>query len=74
MMFKSRSLRWAGPIAIMEEGKCGFKILTGNAIGKGPLGPWNRWEDNIRMDIKEMRVKREIGLIRLRIGTIGGPF
>ena len=33
-MIKSRSLRWAGRLARMEEGKSVFKILT----GKKPLG------------------------------------
>ena len=45
-----------------------FKILKGKPTGKRPLGrPRRRWENNIRMDIKE------IGLIRLRIGIIRGP-
>ena len=39
----------------MEEGRSAFKILTGKPIGKRPLGrPWRRWEDNIRMEIKEI--------------------
>ena len=32
----------------------------------------NGWEDNIRMDLEEIIIK-VIGLIRLRIGIIGGP-
>ena len=37
----------------MEEGSGVFKILTGTATGKRPLGrPRHRWEDNIRMDLK----------------------
>jgi hypothetical protein len=36
-------------IVRMEEGKRAFKILTGNPIGKRPLGRHSRrWEDNIR--------------------------
>ena len=32
-----------------------FKILTVKSTGKRPLGrPRRRWEDNIRMDLKEM--------------------
>ena len=30
-----------------------------------------RWEDNIRMDLKEIVSLRGIGFIRLRIGIIG---
>ena len=53
-MIKSRRLRWANHLARMEEGKNAFKILTGTPIGKRPLGsPKRRWEDNIRMDLKE---------------------
>jgi hypothetical protein len=49
-----RSLRWAGHVAIMEEGRSAFKILTRKPTGKRPLGrPRQRWEDNIRMDLKE---------------------
>ena len=55
----------------MEEGKSAFKILTGKPTAKRPLGrPRRRWEDNIRMDLEEMRGN---GLIRFRIGIIGEP-
>jgi hypothetical protein len=38
----------------MEEGNSLFKILTGKPTGNRPLGrPRRRWEDNIRMHIKE---------------------
>ena len=36
--FFSRRLRCAGHVARMEEGSSAFKILTGKAIGKRPLG------------------------------------
>jgi hypothetical protein len=33
-----------------------YKILVGEPEGKRPLGrPKHRWEDNIRMDIRERR-------------------
>jgi hypothetical protein len=39
----------------MEEGRSAYKILTGIPIGRRPLGrPMCRWEDNIRMDLKEI--------------------
>ena len=48
-------MRWAGHVAIMEEGRSAFKILTGKPTGKRPLGrPRRRWEDNIRMDLEEI--------------------
>ena len=41
----------------MEEGRSAFVILTGSSIRKRPLGrPRRRWEDNIRMDIKEIDI------------------
>ena len=53
----------------MEEGRSAFKILAGTPTGKRPLGrPRRSWEDNIRMNLKEIR---GIGLIRLRIWIIG---
>ena len=55
-MRKSRRLRWASHATRMEEGRSAFKILTGKSTGKRPLGrPRRRWEDNIRMDLEEMR-------------------
>ena len=36
-------------------GRSPFKILTGTPTGKRPLGrARRRWEDNIRMDFKEI--------------------
>ena len=41
----------------MEEGKNAFKILTGKPTGKRPLGsPRRRWEDNIRIHLKEIGI------------------
>ena len=54
---QSRRLRWAGHVFRMEEGRSGFKILTGKPTGKRPLGrPSRRWEDNIRMDFEEVGI------------------
>ena len=37
-----------------EEGRSAFKILTGTSAGKRLLArPRRRWDDNIRMDLKE---------------------
>ena len=41
----------------MEEGSSAFKILRGTLTGKRPLGrPRRRWEDNIRIDLKEIGI------------------
>ena len=56
-VIKSRRLRWEGHLARMEDGRSALKILTGKPRGKGPLGrSTRRWEDNIRMDLKGMRI------------------
>jgi hypothetical protein len=55
--YKYRRLRWAGHVARMEEGRSAIKTLTGAPTGKRPLGmPRCRWEDNIRMDTKEIGI------------------
>ena len=44
-------------VARMEEGRSAFKILSGKPTGKRPLGrPRRRWEDNIRMNLKEVGI------------------
>ena len=53
------------------EGRSVFKILTNTPAGNKPLGrPRHRWEDNIRLDFKEMGINTRNWLIRLRIGII----
>ena len=45
-------------VARMEEGKSAFKFLTGTAARKRPLRrSRRRWEDNIRMDHKEINTR-----------------
>ena len=49
-VIKSRRFRWAGHVAIMEEGRSAFKIVTGKPTGKRPpRRPRRRWEDNINL-------------------------
>ena len=56
-VFKYRRFRWVGNVARMEEGRSAFKMLTGKPTGNKPLGrPRRRWEDNIRMDLKEIGI------------------
>ena len=56
-VIKSRRLRWAGHVAIMEEGRIDFKSLTGPPTRKRSLGrPLSRWEDNFRMYLKEIGI------------------
>jgi hypothetical protein len=39
----------------MEEKRNAYRILVGKPEGKRPLGrPRPKWEDNIRMDLREI--------------------
>jgi hypothetical protein len=54
-MIKSRRMRWEWHIACMGEKWNVYMILVGKPEGKRPLGrPRHRWEDNIRMDLREV--------------------
>jgi hypothetical protein len=48
-------MRWAGHVARMGEGRGVYRVLVGKPEGRRPLGrPRRRWEDNIRMDLREV--------------------
>jgi hypothetical protein len=52
---KSRRMKWAGHMARLGEERNVYRILMGNPEGKRPLErPRHRWEDGIRMDLKEI--------------------
>ncbi|KAJ4441826.1 hypothetical protein ANN_11685 [Periplaneta americana] len=52
---KFRRLRWAGHVARMGESRNAYRVLVGRPEGKRPLGrPRRRWEDNIKMDLREV--------------------
>ena len=54
-LIKSRRMRWAGHVARMGEGRAVYRVLVGKPEGRRPLGrPRRRWEDNIRMDHREV--------------------
>jgi hypothetical protein len=58
-VIRSRGLRWAGHAVKVEGGRRSFKILTGTLTGNKSLRrPRRRWEDNIRMELKEIGINR----------------
>jgi hypothetical protein len=58
-VIKSRRMRWAGHVARMGEGRGVYRVLVGRPEGKRPLGrPRRRWEDNIKMDFREIGIHR----------------
>jgi hypothetical protein len=56
-VIKSRRMRWAGHVARMGEEREIYRVLVGRSEGKRPLGrPRRRWEDNIKMDLREIGI------------------
>jgi hypothetical protein len=52
---KSRRMRWTVHVVRVGEIRSAYKILIGKPERKGLLGrPRRRWEDNIRMDLREI--------------------
>jgi hypothetical protein len=53
-VIKSGRMRWEEHVARMGEMKNAYNIFVGKPEGKKPLGrPRRRWENNIRMDLRE---------------------
>jgi hypothetical protein len=68
----SRFWRWAEHVTRMREMRSAYKILVGNSERKRPLGRHSRrWEDNIKMGIREIGFGLRIQFIWLRIGLVG---
>jgi hypothetical protein len=57
----------------MGEGRKVYRVLVGKPKGKRPLGrPKHKWQDGIRMDLRETGWGMWSVFIWLRIGTSGG--
>jgi hypothetical protein len=70
---KSKRMRWVGHVARMGEERKVYKVLVRKPEGKRPLGrPRRRWEDGIRMDLREIGFGVWIGSDWLRAVTGGG--
>ena len=49
-----------------------YRVLLGKLEGKRPFGrPKRKWEDNIKMDLQEVKCGSWTGSICLRTGTGG---
>jgi hypothetical protein len=54
-VIKARRMRWAGHVARVGVVRNAYSILVGRPEGRRPLGrPRHRWQDNIKMDLKEI--------------------
>jgi hypothetical protein len=70
VQIKSMRMRWAGHVARMGEERNVYKVLMGKLEGKRPLGsPRRRWEDGIRVDLREIGLGVWSGPSWLRMGT-----
>jgi hypothetical protein len=71
-MIKSRSVRWAGHVARMEDRRSAYRVLVVRLEGEISFGkPMFKWEDTIRMDRQEMGLGAWTLLMWLRIGSGG---
>jgi hypothetical protein len=53
----SRRMRWAGHVARMGKGRGAYRVVVGRLESKRPLGrPRRRWEDNIKIDLREIGI------------------
>jgi hypothetical protein len=72
-VIKSRKLRWAGHVARMGEGRGVYKVLVVRPEGKRPLGrPRRRWEDNIKMDLREIGIDGSNWIQLAQVRSSGG--
>jgi hypothetical protein len=59
-------MRWAGHVARKGEKRKVYKVLVGKPEGKRRLGrPRRRWEDGVRMDLRETGLGGGVDWIRL---------
>jgi hypothetical protein len=69
----SRRMRWAGLVACMGKKRCVDRVLVGKSEGKiPPRRPKLRWDDNTKMDLKEIGCDCMEWLNVARTGTSGG--
>jgi hypothetical protein len=70
-VIKSR-IRWVGHVACMWEKRNAYKVLVGKSDRRKPLGrPRHKWEDNNKMDFRDIELGVWTGLVCLRMGTSG---
>jgi len=56
-VIKCRSMRWAGHVARIGEGRGPYRVLVGSPERKRPLErPGHIWEYKIKMDLRELGI------------------
>jgi len=67
---KSGRMRWVGHVARIGERRSLYSVLVGKPEGNRTLGrPRHRWEDNIKLNLQDLRGRACTGFIWLRIVT-----
>jgi hypothetical protein len=65
-------MRWARKVVGMGEKRNSYRVLVGQPKGKRPLcRPRHRWENNIKIDFREMVGVVWNGFIWLRVEISG---
>jgi hypothetical protein len=50
-------MRWAGHVARIGKGRGVYRVFVARTEGKKPLGrPRHRWEDNNKMELREIGI------------------
>jgi hypothetical protein len=58
-VIKSRRMKCAEYVALMGEGRGVYRVSVWRPEAKRPLGrPRRRWEDNIKMDLRDIGIDR----------------
>ena len=69
----SKRLRWAGQIARMEQFRNSYRVLVGNPEGKiSVVRSRRRWEDNIKMDLRNVGCDAGDCIDLVKIGPMAG--
>jgi hypothetical protein len=72
-VFKSKRLIWARHVARMVDSRDAYRVSVEKPRGKRPLErPRHRWENNIKINLREVGRRAWTEWIWLRIGTGGG--
>jgi hypothetical protein len=70
-VIKSRRMRWARHVARTGEGRGVYRVLVGRPEWKRPLvRPRRRWEDNIKLDLREMGIDGTNWIRRAFVSTV----
>jgi hypothetical protein len=69
---KSRRMRWAGQVGRMGGWRSVYGVLVRKPEGKKLERPRRRWEDEIKVDLREIGWGVWSGFTWLRIGIAGG--